>query len=193
MPQVGASLNLSLHTSIGYILHFIVFSQDKQLPYSVLIPKGEPIYKFDDYVRVRVADFQQIYKRVTHNIEISKEKLNAKQLRTAGGKHIGIGDVYMQVQDIATKLDSCFEGPYRVIGIEHDNKLKIRHLKNLSVKIVHIDQLKWVSRGTDSGEKLQTLSPPESTTKSLQSTSTEHRQKLRSPKQVAERLAIAHV
>ncbi len=34
MPQVAASLNSSLHASIGDTPHFVVFGQDKRLPYS---------------------------------------------------------------------------------------------------------------------------------------------------------------
>lgn len=37
--------------------HFVVFGQDKRLPYSLLLQKAEPIYYFDDYVRLRVSDF----------------------------------------------------------------------------------------------------------------------------------------
>ncbi len=57
MPQVAASLNSSLHTSRGKTPHFVVFGKDKHLPYSVLIQKGEPVYNFDGYVRVRAAVF----------------------------------------------------------------------------------------------------------------------------------------
>ncbi len=62
MPQVMASLNSSLHKSIGDTLHNIVFGQGHRLPYTFLLKGEEPIYNFDDYVRVRGTDFQKIYK-----------------------------------------------------------------------------------------------------------------------------------
>ncbi len=96
----------------------------------------------------------------------------------------------MQARDIATKLDPRFKGPCRVISIEHGNKLKMHLLKNLSVKIVHLEQLKRVSRGMDSGEELLPLVPLESITNSLSSSSKEHHQKLRSSEQIPEQSAI---
>ncbi len=92
MPQVAASLRSSLHTSIGKTPYLIVFGQDKHLPYSVLIQKREPISNFDNYVKVRASNFQQIYEQVTKNIKTSKEKWNT-QLCTVVEKYIGIGDV----------------------------------------------------------------------------------------------------
>ncbi len=72
MPQEAASLNSSLHASLGDTSHFVVFGQDKRLPYSLLLAKEEPIYNYDDYVRVRVSDFQKTYmtchgRSLTHN------------------------------------------------------------------------------------------------------------------------------
>ncbi len=143
MPQVAASLNSSLHASIGDTTHFVVFGQDKRLPYASLLAKEEPIYNYDDYVRVRVSDFQKTFKRLTDNIAMSREKWNAQQHRVAGNKVIAIGDaVYHSIQEAATKLHPRYKGPYRVIGIEHGNKIKIRHLTYFNTKIVHVDHLK---------------------------------------------------
>ncbi len=184
MPQVAASLNSSLHVSIGDTSHFVVFGQDKRLPYSFLLAKEEPIYNYDDYVRVRVSDFQKTYKRVTDNIAMSREKRNTQQHRLAGNKGITMGDVvYHSIQEVATKLRSRFEGPYRVIGIEHGNEIKIRHLTDHNTKIVHVDHLKRVSRSMDDGEELPSPEPSQTAPEPvLPSTFLEYRKKLRSPK-----------
>ncbi len=87
-----------------------------------------------------------------------------QQLCTAREKHLSTDAIYMPAQNIANKLDPCFEGSYHIIGIEHCNKMKKRHLKNLSVKIVLLDQLKQVSYCMDSREELPPLLPPEPTT-----------------------------
>ncbi len=62
MPQVMASLNTSLHKFIGDTPHFVVFGQDHRLPFNFLLKEEDPIYNFDDYVRVRSTDFQKIYR-----------------------------------------------------------------------------------------------------------------------------------
>ncbi len=84
-----ASLNSSLHKSIGDTPHFVVFGQDLRLPYAFLLTDEEPIYNFDDYVRVRGTDFQKIYKRVFHNIADSESAMNESQWSTANHKIIG--------------------------------------------------------------------------------------------------------
>ncbi len=99
MPQVMASLKSSLHKSIGDTPHYIVFGQDHRLPYSFLLKEEEPIYNFDDYVRVRGTDFQKIYKRVSHNIADSKSTMNESQWSTASQKIIVIDLVYVKNQE----------------------------------------------------------------------------------------------
>ncbi len=181
MPQVAASLNSSLHASIGDTPHFVVFGKDKRLPYSLLLTKEEPIYSYDDYVRAQVSYFQKTHKKVTDNFAVSQEKLNA-QHRVAGNKVIAIGDVvYYSIQEVATKLLPRFEGPYRVIGIKHGNKIEIRHLTDYNTKIVHVDHLKKVSRSMNDGEKLPPPEPsPSAPEQALPSTSLAYRKKLRS-------------
>ncbi len=107
-----ASLNSSLHKSIGDTPQYIVFGQDHRLPYTFLLKEEEPIYNFDDYVRVRGTDFQKIYKRISHNMADSKSTMNKSQWSTASQKIIVIGDlVYDKNQEPRNKLAPHFEGP----------------------------------------------------------------------------------
>ncbi len=62
MPQVLASLNSSLHNTIGDTPHFVVWGQDKRLPYIVLLKKEDPLYNLDNDCRLRMTDFLKIYK-----------------------------------------------------------------------------------------------------------------------------------
>ncbi len=86
VPQVMTSLNSALHTSIGDTLHFIVYGQDKVLPYSILLKSEQPLYNFDDYVRVRTRDFQRIYKYVRLNMGDSKQVVNEQQWKSSRGR-----------------------------------------------------------------------------------------------------------
>ncbi len=143
-------LNSSIHKSIGETPHYIVFGQDHRLPYSVLLKEEDPIYNFDDYVRVRGTDFQKIYKRVSHNIADSKSAMNESQWSTASQKIIVVGDlVYHLIQAVKNKLAPRFEGPYRVIDYDKGNKVKLRHLTTLETKLAHLDHLKrWTRPGS---------------------------------------------
>ncbi len=86
MPQVMASLNSSLQETIGDTPHFVVYGQDHRLPYSVLLKKEDPVYNFDDYVRLRSTNFQRIYKRVRENIAHNKADMNEQQWKSAKEK-----------------------------------------------------------------------------------------------------------
>ncbi len=147
MPQVMASLNSSLHKSIGDTPHFVVFGQDHRLPYNFLLKQEDPIYNFDDYVRVRSTDFQKIYKRISHNIADSKSTMNESQWSTASNKIIVVGDlVYHLVPEHKNKLAPRFEVPYRIIDYDKDNKVKLRHLTTLEPKLARLDHLKRWTR-----------------------------------------------
>lgn len=188
MPQVMASLNSSLHKSIGDTPHFVIFGQDHRLPYSFLLKEDTPIYNFDDYVRVRGTDFQKIYKRVTSNIEDSKAAMNASQWKSATDKLLVTGDiVYLKIQEPKNKLAPRFEGPYRVLSYDKGNKVKIRHLTTLETKLAHLDHLKRTNRPSSSTCEASTPAPDDPLTTPTSTpgpaevdTTNDYRKKLRS-------------
>ncbi len=187
-PGMNGCLNSSLHKSIGDTPHYIVFGQDHKLPYSFLLKEEEPIYNFDDYVRVRGTDLQKMYKRVSHNIVDSKSTMNESQWSTASQKIIVIGDlVYQKVQEPKNKLAPRFEGPYRVIDYDKGNKVKLRHLTTLETKLAHLDHLKRVtcpdSTVVDRDQDTASAPPDVPPTDNKENTeSMEYRKKLRSYK-----------
>ncbi len=163
MPQVLASLNSSLHKTIGDTPHFIVFGQDKKLSYSILLKKEDPVYNFDDYVRLRTTDFQKIYRRVQANSDHTKTCLNEQQWTSASEKVIVIGDiVYLKVHEPKNKLTPPFKGPYRVIDYDQGNKVKIRHLTTHATQGAHLDHLKRTARSpyTDEETDVEVESSP---------------------------------
>lgn len=109
MPEVTASPNSSLHATISDTFHFVVFDHEMCIPYSTLIQKEESVYNYDNYVTVRVADFQKIYRRVTNNINVQGKMERATSMHCRK-KLLSIGDVYVRVREITTKLDSRFKG-----------------------------------------------------------------------------------
>ncbi len=186
MSQVMASLNSSLHTTTGDTPHFVAFGVDKNLPYNILIQKEDPVYNFDDTVKLRTRDFQRIYKHVHSNITDSKISMNEQQRKGAREKLIVVGDiVYMKVHEPKNKLAPRFEGPYRVRATESGNKLKIKHLTTKETKIAHLDHLKRHTRlqsPADDEEDEQNPTPsvqPTSSTTADEATN-EYRKKLRS-------------
>ncbi len=183
-----ASLNPSLHKSIGDTPHYVVFGQDQRLPYSTLLKEEEPIYNFDGYVRVRGTYFQKIYKRVSNNIADSKSAMNEHEWNTASQKVIVIGDlVYLKIHEPKNKLAPRFEGPYRVTDYDKGNKVKLRHMTTLETKLAHLDHLKRVTRpdstvvdsDQDTASTVANVPPADNT---RNDDSVEYRKKLRSYK-----------
>ncbi len=184
MPQVMASLNSALHTSIGDTPHFIIFGQDKRLPYSILLKKEDPLYNFDDYVRVRTRDFQRIYKHVQLNMGDSKQAMNEQQWKSSREKFIAIGDiVYEKFHESKNKLAPRFEGPYRVVGVDGSNKVSIRHLTSMETKVAQLDHLKRQARShyvEEDSEPTQEITSAADDT--IDSPQNDYRKKLRSYK-----------
>ncbi len=126
MPQVAASLNSSLHSSIGDTTSYIVFGQDKRLPYSVSVQKDDPAYNFDNYVRVRSLNFSKTYKKVQKHIAEAQKAMNQQHNKNASHRILVIGDVIcIIIHEGENKLASHFEGPKRVIGYDQGNKIKL--------------------------------------------------------------------
>ncbi len=146
MPQVMASLNSSLHKTIGETPHFVVFGKDLRVPSSVFLTREDPVYNFDDYVRLRSVDFQRIYRRVRDNIAHNKADMNEQQWKSPKEKLVVIGDiVYLKVHEPKDKLAARFEGPYQVIDYETGNKVEMS-LHSRDTKVAHLDHLKTAAR-----------------------------------------------
>lgn len=89
-----------------------------RLPHALLSEPSQPIYNYDDnYVRWRVADFQNIYQRVRNNLSASQDFLQ-RQHAEARQVIFSISDtVFVQVQQRQNKPAHKFQGLYRVIVI----------------------------------------------------------------------------
>ncbi|KAK4321769.1 hypothetical protein Pmani_007398 [Petrolisthes manimaculis] len=149
-PQVMASLNSTINKSISETPHYILFAQDKRLPYELLAKKPNPVYNMDDFVKTNVHTFQQIHQRIQHSLALSKADMLLYHNKSASNFSLEIGDiVYSLVEVKHSNLDPKFDGPFRVIAKEHGNKVKLLKLKNHTETTAHLDSLKKVHSGLD--------------------------------------------
>ncbi|KAK4322805.1 hypothetical protein Pmani_006471 [Petrolisthes manimaculis] len=149
-PQVMASLNSTINKSISETPHYILFVQDKRLPYELLAKKPNPVYNMDEFVKTNVHTFQQIHQRIQHSLALSKADMLLYHNKSASNFSLEIGDiVYSLVEVKHSKLDPKFDGPFRVIAKEHGNKVKLLKLKNHTETTAHLDSLKKVHSGLD--------------------------------------------
>ena len=150
IPQVACSLNSAIHSSINESPHFILFGTDKRLPYEFLSSNPRPLYSMDDYVKLRMTNFQRIHTSVRDQLTVSQADMLKKQHQRAKPHEIVVGDiVFSRVQDRHSKLEPLFHGPHRVTELLAGHKIRTLDLKSRTENIVHRDHLKKVDRGFD--------------------------------------------
>ncbi|KAK3889412.1 hypothetical protein Pcinc_006591 [Petrolisthes cinctipes] len=124
--QVTACINSSIHSSLGKTPHYIIYGEDKVLPYDILVGRPGPVYNVDDYVSVQGHVFATIHHEVRKHMEASRAEHIARQHKFAKKVEIEEGDVVMvKTPERQSKLSPKFKGPYivkRVLG----NKLIVQ-------------------------------------------------------------------
>ena len=150
IPQVACSLNSAIHSSINESPHFVLYGTDKRLPYEFLLSRPVPIYNFDDYIKCRLNEFQRIHTIIHDRLSVSQADMLQKQHQRATPHVINVGDVvFTRIHDRHSKLDSRFNGPYRVLEVMHGHKLKLLDLHSFTESVIHRDHVKLVNRGFD--------------------------------------------
>ena len=186
--QVASTLNSSINKAIAETPHFIVFGQDKRLPYSIVTSNPKPLYNPDDYAKLRLNDFHKIYMKVTEALASSKREMIKNTNKNSKEKDLNIGDlVYMKRQDMNSKLDPIFEGPFRITQKLSGNKIEIKHIQTNKQIKTHTDLVKPVSSLMDNttiDNTQMTQQLPSNTTDIVdeppENTTNEYKKKLRS-------------
>ena len=96
--------------------HFILFGTEKRLPCLFLLTEPRPLYKLDDCVRTRVADFQRSHRYVHDQFTTSHSDVLRKEHQRTAPHEISVGDiVFRRIYDRLYKLDSGFDELFPVI------------------------------------------------------------------------------
>ncbi len=153
IPTVKCALNAHVSAATGESPHYIIFGEDKLLPYELLNAEPQPIYNYDDYIAVSLNKLQLIHSRVREHMKTYREELKTQQHKIAREIKIDVGHLVMAKLHvpvaISKKLSPRFTGPYRVVENGGGNKYKIQDLKSLEVTIRHADDLKKVNMKID--------------------------------------------
>ena len=151
IPQVQASINNSINSATNKTPHYIMFGQDKRLPYDILTETRYPLYNVEDYSKLQAHKFQDIYQQVRQRMQASRAEIIAKQHRRARPLSLQVGDSVMKrVPERGSKLDPKFEGPFIIVG-KQQNKFRIRGQSD--EEVVHGERLKKLQRGKSSRRK----------------------------------------
>lgn len=182
IPQIASAINSSINASIGESPHFVLFGEDKRLPYTLLLQRPSPVYNADDYAKVHLAVGQDIFGRVRNTLDASRQLMVNRQHQHAQPSNMVTGDlVFVAEPNRSSKLSPRFSGPLRVIQEELGNKLRVWELHSDAERVVHTDNCKKVcgdfavpSADADSSSRYPS-NPPQSS-----SSVDDYRSKLRS-------------
>ncbi len=153
IPTVKCALNAQVNSATGESPHYILFVQDKLLPYDMLSAEPSPVYNCDDFIAININKFQLIHSRVRKHMETYKEELKIKQHKLGKEVTLSIGQLVMAKLHVpvasSNKLSPKFTGPYNIVDKAGGNKFKIQNLKTLEVSIRHADDVKKVNMEVD--------------------------------------------
>ncbi|ROT62773.1 hypothetical protein C7M84_019356 [Penaeus vannamei] len=96
-PIIQMAINSTFHSTLGHTPHFVVYGEDKRLPYELLEQNPRPAYT-DDYVRRAVRKKQEIYRTAQQTFMIRERQnhppaaqASPSQRRPAGSSRIPPG------------------------------------------------------------------------------------------------------
>ncbi len=149
IPYVKCALNCQINSATGETPHYIIFGEDKILPYDLLSATPSPIYNEDDFIKNRINKFQTIYQRVREHMNKYSEQMREQQHKIAKVVNLKPGDIVMSKLHVpianSNKLSPKYTGPYKVISAASGNKFQLQNLKDGEVVVKHSDDLKLTS------------------------------------------------
>ena len=142
--MVSASMNSQINESINETPHYVLFGEDKSLPYQLLRDDPQPVYNAEDYCKVRTKDFQLIYRCIKKELTAYKEEMIKKANKRLNEVCIIVGDIgFLLNKKKNTKLDARFVIPIRVEELMGNAKVKICFLYDNNPDLIgHRDWLK---------------------------------------------------
>jgi len=144
------AINCAYHHTIKETPHFMVFLQDKVLPYDILI-KELPITPGSrgDYVENAMYMANIAVDCARKNLEEEQAKWVTKVNEGREAPKIKVGmRVYIKLHTVkvglAKKLQNKYKGPYRVLELMKFNKFRVRSLVTGKEEQIHNDHIKIV-------------------------------------------------
>lgn len=179
LPHIGACINSSMCESTGKSPHYILYGEDKNLPYDLLARPQTPVYNVDDYVKQHMHVFKDIHANVRYRLKASRAEMMAQQHKRATPVTIQVGDtVKIRQPDRISKLSPKFSGPCSVVRQLHGNKFEVHDPLLNTVEIIHSDRL--VKTNAQINSSSESTAPNQVTNQNTNKTSKKHRYNLRS-------------
>ncbi|ROT72160.1 hypothetical protein C7M84_009465 [Penaeus vannamei] len=148
IPIIQMAINNTFHSTLGDTPHFVVYGEDRRLPYELLDQSPRPTYT-DDYASRIIRKKQEIYCIAKRHLQFERDRIIRQQHKLSRRKDIATGAlVFHSASERSApmpKLSPRFDGPYRVLQVRH-NKALCRSLLTSSQSWFHFDTLKLASK-----------------------------------------------
>ncbi len=130
----------------GETPHYILFGEDKNLPYLLLESEPRQVYNYDGFILTRISKFKEIYEHVRDHMKQYSQDLTKQHHKRARDLKIQEGDIIMAKLHTplgtSNKLSPKFTGQYEVAAPDSGNKFKIRCLETGDISVRHADEHK---------------------------------------------------
>ena len=148
LPYVQSALNTAYHPSVGDSPHYLLFLNDKVLPFEKILEKvNQPNYGGQsDYIESMLNNQKIAYQAVEENLIEETEKFTYKFNKKATSKNIVVGNrVFIRRRESKIKkFDQKFIGPFRVMIDKGRGRYLVRNIKTGEELVVHEGDIKRV-------------------------------------------------
>lgn len=133
--------NNSKHETTNFAPHFLLYGKQSNIP-NGLEGEPQPIYNYENYALIMRNKFQNIHKMARENTLNVKEQRKENYDRKTNPMEFRAGDfvLVLNKEKIKNKLQSPYEGPYKVIEVTSDENCLIEI--NGKSSTVHKNRLK---------------------------------------------------
>ncbi|ROT71890.1 hypothetical protein C7M84_009774 [Penaeus vannamei] len=118
IPIIQMAINNTFHSTLGDTPHFVVYGEDRRLPYELLDQSPRPTYT-DDYASRIIRKKQEIYCIARRHLQFERDRIIRQQHKLSRRKDIATGAlVFHSASERSApmpKLSPRFDGPYRVL------------------------------------------------------------------------------
>jgi len=152
VPYAQVAINCAYHHSIGDVPHYLVYLQDKVLPYDLLIreasqavtPGSRSEYIEEAMLKAKIAlecarnSLAEEQAKFTRRVNVGRSPSEIKPgMRVYIRKHV-------VKAGLTRKLQPKYKGPYRILEALAYNKYRVRDLTTAAEEVVHHDHMKIV-------------------------------------------------
>ena len=141
MPYYAFCYNTTPHTDFPYSPFELIFGKTAILPNNVRKPESiEPLYNYEQYYSELKFKLQTAATKTNKLLNEIKSKRNLAQQSKANPIQITINDNVMLQNENRAKLDKIYNGPFKVIDIDHPNVTLLDETTNQK-HIVHKNRI----------------------------------------------------